>query len=77
MTYVIHTGHRAGRYTMKSDRIIRTAERRHKTGLSESQLNRMEKAGNFPKRIRITTKTVGWSERAVDVWVAERIAGAA
>lgn len=56
------------------NRIIRSAERRNKTGLSESQLNRMEKTGDFPKRIQITERTVGWSEKAVDEWVDARIA---
>ena len=58
-----------------SDRIIRKTERNHKAGLSGSELERLEKAGDFPKRIKITPRTVGWSEKAVDDWVADRIAG--
>jgi predicted DNA-binding transcriptional regulator AlpA len=34
----------------------------------------MEKAGDFPKRIRISTQMVGWLEHEVEAWLAQRMA---
>lgn len=57
------------------DRILRRNEAQHKSGLSKSGLDREEAAGNFPKRIKIGPRAVGWSEKAVNKWVVNRIDG--
>jgi prophage regulatory protein len=58
-----------------SDRILRLKDVREKSGLSESGLKRAETVGEFPKRIKIGPRAVGWSEKQVDQWIADRIAG--
>jgi prophage regulatory protein len=59
-----------------SRNIIRRAAVRAKTGLSDTTIWRLEKAGEFPNRIRLTEAgAVGWREAEVDSWVHERIRG--
>lgn len=38
---------------------------------SMTHLTRLEACGAFPRRIRFGTRTVRWSEQAVDQWMAE------
>jgi prophage regulatory protein len=56
-----------------SRRIIRRPEVRRRTGLSDSQTWRLERAGNFPARIQLGPLAVGWFEDEVDDWVRSRI----
>ncbi len=35
---------------------------------------RLEKAGKFPRRIRIGTKRVGWLYSEIEVWITGRAA---
>ena len=57
-----------------ADRIIRHPGVKEKTGLGVTAVDRLEKKGDFPKRIKITERAVGWSEKAVDKWVDDRLA---
>lgn len=60
------------------DRIIRRPDVRADTGLSNSALDREIRAGRFPRPIPLIPggRSVGWSERAVQAWIASRIAAA-
>ena len=62
------------------DRIIRRPEVKGITGLTDSVLDREIKAGRFPSPFKLLpdprARAVGWSERAVQAWIAERIAAA-
>lgn len=62
------------------DRIIRRPEVRAITGLTDSVLDREIKAGRFPAPFKLLpdprARAVGWSERAVQAWIASRIAAA-
>lgn len=59
------------------DRIITAPERRQLIPYSEMHIYRMEKAGTFPKRIKLGPNRVGWSLSEVLEWIdarkAERI----
>ena len=35
-------------------------------------VNRMEKNGRFPRRIKLGPNTVAWPEEKIDAWLAER-----
>jgi prophage regulatory protein len=37
-------------------------------------LNRLEAAGQFPRKVPLGANTVAWIEAEVDDWIAERIA---
>ncbi|UJX41106.1 AlpA family phage regulatory protein [Desulfovibrio sp. JY] len=42
------------------------------TGLSPSTYRRLEMAGQFPKRIKLSKSAVGWIEAEVLAWVESR-----
>lgn len=54
-------------------RVIRRSKIHQKTGLSITQIWRLEKAGLFPKKIKLGANSVGWLESEVDAWVAARV----
>ena len=40
---------------------------------SPQHIARLEKAGQFPKRVQLGVNRVGWVEEEVDQWIRERI----
>jgi len=62
------------------DRILRRPEVKAATGLTDSVIDREVRAGRFPAPFKLLpdprARAVGWSERAVQAWIAERIATA-
>jgi len=54
------------------DRIIREREVEAITGLARTTRWRGVKAGTFPKPVRLTPSTIGWSEADLAQWLAER-----
>ena len=59
-----------------SRNIIRKPEVQKRTGLSDTTIWRLEKAGDFPERVVLTDAgAVGWRESEVDRWVQERVRG--
>jgi prophage regulatory protein len=45
------------------------------TGLSPVTIWRLEKDGNFPKRINLSENRVGWIESEVEEWIENRPRG--
>jgi prophage regulatory protein len=45
------------------------------TGLSKVTIWRKEKSGNFPKRINLTSRRVGWIESEIVEWLEDRPRG--
>jgi len=43
-------------------------------GFSRSQVNRLEKDGKFPKRIRLGENTVAWVEAEIDEYIGKAMA---
>ena len=43
------------------------------TGLRRSMIYRMQAEKRFPQRIKLTERAVGWLEREVQEWLAQRI----
>ena len=56
------------------DRIILAPERRELVPFSDMHIWRMEKAGKFPKRIRLGPNRVGWSLGEIVEWIETRMA---
>lgn len=56
------------------DRIILAPERRELVPFSDMHIWRMEKAGKFPKRIRLGPNRVGWSLGEIVEWIEARMA---
>lgn len=59
---------------MKSLQIIRERDRFAMTGLSRIQWWRLEKLGRVPKRVQISTNSVGWLREEVEDWVRNKAA---
>jgi prophage regulatory protein len=55
-------------------RILRAKEVDYLTGMHDSQRHRLEAAGQFPRRVKITDKAVGWIEGEVMGWIKGRMA---
>ncbi len=57
---------------MDNYRIIRLAEVLRLTGLSRTTIWRREKAGTFPRRVRLGRHAVGWHYAEVAAWLNSR-----
>ncbi|RJF81682.1 AlpA family transcriptional regulator [Azospirillum cavernae] len=56
-----------------TSRILRFPEVRSRIGgYSRMHVDRLEKAGNFPKRIQIGGNAVGWDESEIEDWIKSR-----
>jgi prophage regulatory protein len=42
------------------------------TGLSRSTRWRLERAGRFPRRLRLSANAIGWLEEELLAWLRER-----
>lgn len=58
--------------TLLPGRIIRLSECAELVGLSASTIRRLEIAGQFPRRVRLTESTIGWRLGEVLEWVSQR-----
>jgi prophage regulatory protein len=54
------------------DRIISRKELRILVPYSDMHIRRLEKAGRFPRRIRVGEARIGWSFREVQEWIAAK-----
>jgi prophage regulatory protein len=55
-------------------RILRKGAVKTKSGLSDASIDRREAAGEFPRRVQLGPRSVGWVEDEVDEWIAKRLA---
>jgi prophage regulatory protein len=55
------------------DRLLRLAEVEALTGLRKSCLYRLMSEGKFPAAVRLTARSVAWSEAACMAWIQARI----
>ena len=56
----------------EEDRIIGHSELLELVSFSQSHLARLEKQGQFPHRIRLGDRRVGWSFNEVQKWIDEK-----
>jgi prophage regulatory protein len=54
---------------MLNERILRKKEVLSVIGLSDTTLWRMEKTGQFPKRINLGGNSVGWLSSEIQKWI--------
>ena len=52
--------------------ILRRKQVCAKTGMSYSSIWRLERAGKFPSRIRLSVGIVGWRDTEIEDWLASR-----
>jgi len=56
----------------QSDTFIRPNQQHFITGFSKSTAYRLELAGTFPKRRKLSSLAVGWTRAELEAWVASR-----
>ena len=54
------------------DRIVREAERKLITQVSRTTAWKWEQLGLFPKRIKLGSRSVGWSFLEINAWLQQR-----
>jgi prophage regulatory protein len=54
-------------------RLLRLQQVGEITGLRRSMIYQLEADGNFPRRVKLATRAVGWVESEIRAWIAARI----
>jgi prophage regulatory protein len=54
------------------DRILRAREVSDVTGLSRTTIWKLSRAGLFPRKVKLTTRAIGWRASEVSAWVAAK-----
>ena len=54
-------------------RLLRLQQVGELTGLRRSMIYQLEADGNFPRRVKLATRAVGWVESEIREWIAARI----
>jgi prophage regulatory protein len=54
-------------------RLLRLQQVGEITGLRRSMIYQLEADGNFPRRVKLATRAVGWVESEIRDWIAARI----
>ena len=57
----------------QNERVLRLPEVKQKTGLGRSSIYLKESEGNFPARISLGARSVGWLESEINTWINNRI----
>ncbi len=57
-------------------KILRKPEVLNRTGLSHVTIWRLEKKGDFPQRVKLGARAVGWIESDIEKWIETRRAAA-
>ena len=55
-------------------RILRLDQVIEATGLGKTKIYELQAVGQFPLRVQITARTVGWVEQEVQSWLSGRVA---
>jgi prophage regulatory protein len=54
-------------------RLLRLQQVGEITGLRRSMIYQLEADGNFPRRVKLATRAVGWVESEIRAWISARI----
>jgi prophage regulatory protein len=54
-------------------RLLRLQQVGEITGLRRSMIYQLEAEGNFPRRVKLATRAVGWVESEIRAWISARI----
>ncbi|MFO1496518.1 MAG: AlpA family transcriptional regulator [Lysobacterales bacterium] len=65
---------RANKAAVSQPKLLRLPQVEELTGFKRSQLYRLQAAGKFPKRVKISQRSSAWVASEVDAWIRARIA---
>ena len=54
--------------------LLRKPDVAGRLGISQSTIQRLEKAGDFPRRVRLGPRAVAWRASEIEDWIADRAA---
>jgi prophage regulatory protein len=57
-----------------TDRMMLWPEVHTLVGLSRTTIWRMERTGQFPRRVLLSARAVGWQESELKAWLSKRLA---
>lgn len=60
--------------TPTPDRVLRRKVAAERVGLTVRQLERLEAAGRFPRKVKLSDRACGWLEADVSAWIRARVA---
>ena len=60
---------------MEELRILKLKEVCSIVGLKPSTIYKLISNGDFPRQIKLTAKSVGWSNKEINTWVSSKISG--
>lgn len=63
-----------GKFPPQQDYFLREPEVKQISGLCKEARRKLEKAGKFPKRVKLGGYAVGWLKSEIDAWLADCIA---
>lgn len=58
---------------MNQTKIYRIQEVCDRTGLKPSTIYKLIRENNFPRGVKLTARSTGWSNHSVDMWISERV----
>jgi len=56
----------------KPIRILRRRQTCDQVGMSQTRVDVLEKRGEFPQRVRISERAVGWRSDEIEAWILAR-----
>ncbi|OKP00648.1 helix-turn-helix transcriptional regulator [Xenorhabdus eapokensis] len=59
---------------VSKENLIRLPEVQRRTGYSKAWIYKLISAGEFPKQIKLGSRSVAFIESEIDNWIAQRIA---
>ncbi|MEX0447571.1 helix-turn-helix transcriptional regulator [Xenorhabdus sp. SGI246] len=59
---------------IQKENLIRLPEVQRRTGYGKAWLYKLIQAGQFPKQVKIGTRSVAFIESEIDDWISQRIA---
>ncbi|MBD2786524.1 AlpA family transcriptional regulator [Xenorhabdus sp. DI] len=61
--------------TALRENLIRLSEVQRRTGYSKAWIYKLISDGEFPKQIKLGSRSIAFIESEIDNWIAQRIAG--
>ncbi|MDC9581080.1 AlpA family transcriptional regulator [Xenorhabdus sp. PR6a] len=61
--------------TAPKENLIRLPEVQRRTGYSKAWIYKLINDGEFPKQIKLGSRSIAFIESEIDSWIAQRIAG--
>ncbi|MEQ1968524.1 AlpA family transcriptional regulator [Xenorhabdus nematophila] len=60
--------------TVSKENLIRLPEVQRRTGYSKAWIYKLISAGEFPKQVKLGSRSIAFIESEIDNWIAQRIA---